>query len=108
MSRTMNEKILSTNMRKKVLALEMIFKLLETLSEQDTVQIVLFEDTPRTLLGSNTMLKADENTVERLRTRLSRQRPEWTGNVDIGKALEMAFNLLEDTDSTNQKCENVR
>jgi len=106
MSRTMNDMILSKEIRKYDLASNMTSKLLDTLSEEDTVQIILFEDTPRTLLGSNLMLTADERTVKRLRSRLFRERPGWTGNVDIGKALEMAFKLLEDIDSTNQKCEN--
>ena len=106
LSNTMSDNIDGKNsVNRWELTLKMIRALLQTMGEEDTVQIVTFNNTVSLMLGEG-MQKANTTTIKELNGRLDDTTPTWDKAVDIGEAIETAFILLRGS-ATEQKCENV-
>ena len=107
---------LTTSMKDKIrgtekwnMTLDIVTRFLETLSEDDAVQIVGLKSEPEVLMGPDRTMPATEQTVERLTNRLKGWEPDEGDSVaDIGKAIDRAMDLLHaNKDPRNTKCENV-
>ena len=91
------------------MTVNIITRFLETLSEEDAIQIIGFKMVPEVLMGQETTVPATKRTVEQLKRRLGRLKPDGVKSVvDIGKAIDRAMNLLyANTNPGITKCENV-
>ena len=105
----MSERIKGTDILKWNTTVNIITRFLETLSEEDAVQIVGFKMVPEVLMDEDGTIPATKDNVNQLTTRLRKLEPGGDSTaVDIGKAISRAMDLLynnEDTEIT--KCENV-
>lgn len=107
-SRTMGQSIHGKDIKRWSLAVSMTEKFLDTLSVQDTIQIMLFGNEPHTLIPDTGMLRATPDNLNKLRRELKKARPRPEDIIDIGKALNATFKLLESIgDSASKRCENV-
>lgn len=108
----MQEDIQRKGVQRWQLSIDMINKFLDTLSDNEQVNIITFDTTARTLTESETLLEANERNINMLKRLLRRQKADWPQTVDIGEALQLAFNTLasrgNDLHESNSLCENVR
>ena len=105
----MSERIQGTSILKWNMTVNIITRFLETLSDEDAVQIVGLKREPEVLMGPNVMRSATKKTVEQLTKRLRKQRSDRDNSVvDIGKAISRAMDLLYANEGPESaKCENV-
>lgn len=92
LSESMNQDVPDRDYVRWKLANDMIEKFLDTLSENDYVNILTFNMTVKALIPDELLLEANEENIELLKQALDEQEPNWDGYaVDIAEALERAF-----------------
>lgn len=92
LSETMNQPVPDRDYVRWTLANDMIRKFLDTLSDNDYVNILTFNMTVKALIPDELLVEANEENIERLKQALNQERANWDGyTVDIAEALERAF-----------------
>ena len=109
LSNSMKGLVEGTALEKWNVTVDIIVRFLETLSAEDTVQIVGVGMQSKVLIGPNATMPATESFVARLTRQLKKEEPsEAKSVVDFGKAIERALELLIANRSPRiAKCENV-
>lgn len=105
----MDDVIKSKPIKRWDMAKDMISKLMKTLSENDRIQIILFDEEIERLDDSALLIKATPDAVEALQSKLEDKMPVYSerGLVDFGKAFDKALEAASNAVRSGSSCKTV-